>query len=149
MSDEKNYAVEVTSEPEIQGGQEVVFENLDTNPNQQFVGKDAQGNEFTVSIEEVENEDNGASKTTKVSFVGVLINCWFYMTVVNNKCASAYGDKVLTFGCTISDLKFTKTNTHATLSFVIAGAEGLLGSNVWLRGTVTGSNNTVKITYDM
>lgn len=87
-----------------------------------------------------------AMRTWKVSFTSGIVNCWFYMDVNNNQVVSAYDEGFL--GLIFTDV-LSQTSTYAkyTLTFGLAvGGLGLTGKG-WLKGTVTGTNNDISITY--
>lgn len=108
---------------------------------------DREGNEGVLEITEVLTNERAAARTWKVSFTGGVVNCHFYMKVSNNKCTSAYNKKILTVGCTYSNVKFTRTSTYARLSMDISALKDLAKFNGWLQGKVTGKNNDIKVTY--
>jgi hypothetical protein len=131
---------------------EVVFRNLENISEQSFTSMDDNGNEYTVSIEAVESPmalARTASRTWKISFTGVIINCSFYMVVSGNKCTSVYDRWIMTIGCTYSGASLTRSSTYGRLSFDATAIQGLAKTSCWLKGTVTGSNNDVKVSYQM
>lgn len=108
---------------------------------------DQEGNENTIRIIEVPSKERASSRTFNVWFNGGAINCNFYMKVSNNKCVSAYDYKIVTVGCTYSNAKLTRTSKQAKLSMDITALKGIAKGNCWLKGTVTGSKNDIKVTY--
>lgn len=108
---------------------------------------DREGNEGVLEITEVLTNERAAARTWKVSFTSGVVNCHFYMKVSNNKCTSAYNKKILTVGCTYSNVKLTRTSTYARLSMDISALKDLAKFNGWLQGKVTGKNNNIKVTY--
>ncbi len=138
---------------------EVRFSNLNINQSQIYEGVDKDGNPYTVSIERVTKNNSSsnllaslsASSMTswKVSFTGVIINCHFYMDVTNNKVTDVYDYKVVTIGCSYSDPTLTKKSTYGKLNFETSSLEGIVNGTCWLKGTVTGSDNDINVSYSM
>lgn len=120
----------------------------------QCVIKDKSGNDAIMRIEKMdENSSLNASlratiRTWKISFIGGLINSEFYMDVSNNKVISAYNYKIITIGCTYSDLNFVRGTSYAKLSCQISSYLDLVNFNGWLKGTCTGSNNDVVASWN-
>ena len=108
---------------------------------------DQEGNESTIRIVEIPSKERTSSRTFNVWFNGGAINCNFHMKVSNNKCVSAYDYKIVTVGCTYSNARLTKTSKQAKLSMDITVLKGVAKGNCWLKGTVTGSKNDIKVTY--
>ena len=80
------------------------------------------------------------------------------MTVSNNKVTSVYDEKhnfgstgewILTVGFTYSDASLTKTSTYGKRSFTATIYGDFASLSCWLKGTVTGTDNDITVTYSM
>ena len=65
------------------------------------------------------------------------------------KVTSEYDHKLLIIGGTPSDIRLSKTTTKGQLDFVTGWFGGWVGGNHWLKGTVTGSNNNINVSWTM
>ena len=117
---------------------------------------DKNGNPVVVSIELIEtvshyrdNPQRASSRTWKVSYSGVTIFCSFYMTVSNNKVTRVYDDWIFTIGGTYDNSSLTRTTTYGKLSFRAVSYLGIISAKCWLKGTVTGSNNDISLSWKM
>jgi|LFRM01.1.fsa_nt_gb hypothetical protein len=134
----------------------IVFDDLDKIPYQSFSGNDSNGDEYTISISPFDNNKYNtnaygtlSSNSWLISYDGITIKASFVMTVTNNKCTSAYNKSISTFGGKYVNDILTKGDSHGMLSFDVVGIGGLFQKNCWLKGTVSGNNNTVVVTSDM
>lgn len=123
-------------------------EDIDKNGTVSQTVTDSNGNETTVEIQEVPGYARSSGRKWKVSFTSVVVNCYFYMNVSGNKCTSAYDKKISTITCTYSNDKLKRTSTYAKLSMDITGYMNLMKFNGWLKGTVTGKKNNIKVSYN-
>ena len=124
--------------------------------NRPLSGKvvDQNGEPATIGIERIRTHNDDAltrasGDSWKVYYTGGIVNCHFYMTVTNNRVTSVYDDWILIVGGTYSDKSLTKTSTYGKLSFKAEAYSGIMASSCWLKGTVTGSGNTVNVTWQM
>ena len=141
----------------VESANSIIFSNIDSlevGDSIEINITDSAGNPAVVGVERV-NAEIGALKGTassseiKVYFTGVIINCSFYMTVSNNKCTRVYDDWILTVGGTYSNSSLSRTTTYGKLSFIFTDYLGLISGTCWLKGTVTGSNNEVSVSWSM
>ena len=124
--------------------------NLDVGDSLEYQITDKDGNPATIGIECVASTSGEkATKTHKVYYTGVTINCRFYMKVSNNKVTSVYDDWIMIIGGTYSNDVLTKTTTYGKLSFKVTAVSGLAAAKCWLKGTVTGSGNAINVTWSM
>lgn len=151
------FAAEATPCAIRNGNNSISFTNLDelhVNEVVEYEVIDAEGKPATVGIELVGTESTGlsrasTSKTFKVYWYGITINCEFYMTVTNNKVTSVYDPWILIVGGTFDNDSLTKTATYGKLSFKMEAYAGIVGSLCWIKGTVTGSDNEITVSYKM
>lgn len=132
----------------------VTFCDLDKlNVNQGMVQRvlDSHGNEAIVGIERVAMEKfaHRTGTTWRVWFNGVTINAEFYMTVSNNKVTSVYDDSISVIGGTYEEETLTSTATYGKLTFKVKSIAGIMAGKCWLKGTVTGSDDKIDVTWQM
>ncbi len=129
----------------------VNFSDLDANPNQSYTGIDKNGDEFTLSIEKVATNALARAATTswKVSYTGVVLNASFYMDVSGNKCTSVYDKWILVIGGTFDNASLSRSSSYGKLDFDVTGYGGVFQGSCWLKGTVTGSDNDINVSYQM
>lgn len=125
--------------------------NLDINQRIERHVFDSNGNEAIVGIERVPMApfECRAGSTWRVWFTGVTINAEFYMTVSNNKVTSVYDDSISVVGGTYEDDQLTSTTTYGKLTFKVKSIGGILSGKCWLKGTVTGEDNKIDVTWQM
>ena len=136
---------------------ELTFSNLENvkhGERVEFIIIDSDGNPATVGVERVSppcagDTTRATSNSWKVYYTGITINCRFYMTVTNNKVTSVYDDWILIVGGTYDNASLTKTSTYGKLSFKVEAYAGIMAGSCWLKGTVTGSNNDITVTWQM
>lgn len=129
----------------------ITFSNLESvglNESIEMEIIDEEGNPATIGIEKVSLTKNG-STDWKVYYTGVVINAHFYMTVSNNKVTNVYDDWILVIGGSYSDDKLTKSTSYGKLEFKVEAYGGIAGGKCWLKGTTTGSDNDITVTYQM
>ncbi|MDF0479890.1 DUF5626 family protein [Vagococcus sp. PNs007] len=85
----------------------------------------------------------------EVSYTGLIINCSFDMKVTNNKVTSVSNMWILTIGCTYSKEKLSKGDKYGKLSFNATDYMGIIMQTCWLKGTVTGKNNNINVSFQM
>jgi len=147
------FAAEPTPQAKISGNNTITFSNLDSlaeNESMEFDVVDSDGNPAKVGIERVSSSTLRAASTEwKVWYTGVTINAHFYMTVSDNKVTSVYDEWIGTIGGTFSDDSLTNTSQYGKLSFTVDAYAGVASFKCWLKGTVTGSDNDIDISYQM
>ncbi|HAQ41387.1 MAG TPA: Tat pathway signal sequence [Clostridiales bacterium] len=126
----------------------VNFKDLENNPNQSYTGIDKNGDEYTVTIEKVDSLNRASANSWKVSLTGVIINCYFYMTVTDNKCTSVYDKWIMVIGGTYDNATLSKASSYGKLEFDVTTA-GIFQTTCWLKGTVTGSDNEIDVSFQM
>ena len=87
--------------------------------------------------------------TWRVWFTGVTINAEFYMSVSNDAVTSVYDESISVIGGTYEDDELTMTSTYGKLSFKVTSLGSILSGKCWLKGTVTGSENKINVTWRM
>lgn len=112
---------------------------------------DSNGNEAIVGIERVATEPLAyrSGSTWRVWFTGVTINAEFYMTVSGNKVTSVYDDSISVVGGTYEDEELTSTTTYGKLTFKVKSIAGIIAGKCWLKGTVTGIDDKIEVTWQM
>lgn len=116
---------------------------------QEYQVFDKDGEPVVVGIECISQDGLKGSKTHKVYYTGGTINCRFYMKVTNNKVTRVYDDWILIVGGTYDNDVLTKTNKYGKLTFKVTSAGNIISGKCWLKGTVTGSGNAIKVTWQM
>lgn len=144
-------SVKMTAENEVSFSN---LENLKPGEHVEFIITDQNGEPATIGIERIRTHNDDAltrasGDSWKVYYTGGIVNCHFYMTVTNNRVTSVYDDWILIVGGTYSDKSLTKTSTYGKLSFKAEAYSGIMAGSCWLKGTVTGSGNTVNVTWQM
>lgn len=151
------FAAEATPSAVQNGNNSVSFANLDqlhVNEVIEYEVIDSEGKAATIGVELVDAESEGlsraaTSRTFKVYWYGITINCQFYMTVSNNKVTSVYDPWILIVGGTFDNDTLTQTSTYGKLSFKMEAYAGIMASICWIKGTVTGSDNEITVSYQM
>lgn len=112
---------------------------------------DSNGNMAVVGIERVADGRSvyNTGSTWRVWFTGVTINAEFYMTVSNDAVTSVYDDSISVIGGTYEDDELTMTSTYGKLSFKVTSLGSIMSGKCWLKGTVTGSENKIDVTWRM
>lgn len=123
--------------------------NLKVNENITYTVTDENGQPATVGIECVAASARAGWTEWKVWYTGLTVNAHFYMKVSNNKVTSVYDPWILTIGGTYSDDSLTRTSTYGKLSFKVEAYASLAAMSCWLKGTVTGSNDDIGVTWCM
>ena len=133
----------------------VTFSNLDqlkANEKLAIAVVDSNGDPATITIESVDNSISRVAKSSnswKVSYKGVVIHAYFYMTVTNNKVTNAWDYSITTLCSTYSDASLTYNSSSAKLTFTSNAYNGIASHTCWLKGTPRGTNNEVDVTYSM
>ena len=112
---------------------------------------DSNGDNAIVGIERVADGRScySTGSTWRVWFTGVTINAEFYMTVSNDAVTSVYDDSISVIGGTYEDDELTMTSTYGKLSFKVTSLGSIMSGKCWLKGTVTGSENKIDVTWRM
>ncbi len=71
------------------------------------------------------------------------------MTVTNNVVTSVYDEWILVIGGTFSDNALTMTSSYGKLQFNVSAYGGIFTGLCWLKGTVTGINNDITVSFQM
>ena len=144
------FAAETGAKVRLNADNSITFSNLDNvNGSVEFEVTDSQGNPATISIERISSKARSSWTEWKVSFTGVVINCSFYMTVTDNKVTSTRDPWIMTVGGSYDNDSLTKSSTYAKLSFKFTSYLDLISGSCWLKGTVTGKDNDITISYSM
>lgn len=127
---------------------------LAENENLQQTVVDSNGNEAVVGIRKIGTSGDlaraaAAGETWQVWYRGATTYAEFYMTVSDNKVTSVYNEMISVAGGSYSNVKLTKTTTYGKLSFKASVIGGLISGDCWLKGTVTGENDEIDVTWSM
>lgn len=125
---------------------------LAPNESVQWTVMDEDGRRAVVGVTVVTAEHAARStdsKEVRVWYSGYGSAVEFYMTVSNNKVTDVYGESISLTGVSYQDVSLTHTSTYGKLSFSTSSLGGLIKGNCWLKGTVTGTNNEVEVTWKM
>lgn len=146
----------------IEGPEEnhLIFSDLSAlAPNEgiQQTTIDSNGNEAVVGVQKVAScnpagsstRTAAAGETWQVWYRGLTIYAEFYMTVSNNKVISVDDSSISMSLGSFSDKSLTKTATYGKLSFNVSGIAGMSNSACWLKGTVTGEDDQIDVTWRM
>ena len=146
------FAAESTPQAKLNGNNTITFSNLDNlavNESIEFDVVDSDGNPAKVGIQRMPSLEKASSTEWKVWFTGITINAHFYMTVSNNKVTDVYDEWIAIIGGTFSDDSLTKTSTYGKLTFTVDAYGGVASFKCWLKGTVTGNDNDIDVTWQM
>lgn len=95
-----------------------------------------------------ENSIASTTNTWKVSHDGGPVQSSFYMVVTDNRVISAYDRWILVLAGTYENVSFTKDYySNARLAFDAVGLNGMWENSCWLKGTITGTNNWITVSY--
>lgn len=122
---------------------------LDPGESVKYEINGADGTEITVGIERVEAPARASGRTWRVWYAWLTNNVEFYMTVANNKVTSVYDYSISLFGSSYEDANLTKTSTYGKLTFTHKALGGLSASTCWLKGTVTGEDDQIEVSWQM
>lgn len=142
------------AESENLGEQVVTFSDFNKLDENECIEKnviDSNGNTAIVGIERIAGYKSfySADSTWRVWFNGVTINAEFYMTVSDNKVKSVYDESISVIGGTYEDDELTMDLTYGKLSFKVTSVGGIMSGKCWLKGTITGSENKIDVTWRM
>jgi len=70
------------------------------------------------------------------------------MTVTDNKCTSVYDKWIMVIGGTYDNAALSRGSSYGKLEFDVTTA-GIFQTTCWLKGTVTGSNNEIDVSFQM
>lgn len=135
-----------------QNTNQIVFcglSQLDVGESFQRAIEGADGNEALVGIERVRGYARSGGETWRVWYSAIGTNVEFYMTVSNNKVTSVYDYSISLLGATYSDASLTNTQTYGKLTFQYKSIAGIISSTCWLKGTVTGVDDQIEVTWQM
>lgn len=127
------------------------FSQMAENEKMEKIVTDSNGNIAIVGIERVIDGRScySAGSTWRVWFTGVTINAEFYMTVSNNTVTSVFDDTISVIGGTYEDDELTMTSTYGKLSFKVTSLGSIMSGKYWLKGTVTGSEDKIDVSWRM
>ena len=127
------------------------FSQMAENEKMEKIVTDSNGNIAIVGIERVIDGRScySAGSTWRVWFTGVTINAEFYMTVSNNTVTSVFDDTISVIGGTYEDDELTMTSTYGKLSFKVTSLGSIMSGKCWLKGTVTGSEDMIDVSWRM
>lgn len=136
------------------GDQVVTFSDFTQLAENQCLEKsviDSNGDVAVVGIERVVAGRScySTGSTWRVWFTGVTINAEFYMTVSNDAVTSVYDDSISVIGGTYEDDELTMTSTYGKLSFKVTSLGSIMSGKCWLKGTVTGSEDKIDVSWRM
>lgn len=146
------FATETTPKARLIDNNTVTFSNLDNlavNESIEFDVVDSEGNPAKLGIQRMPNLTRASGKEWKVWYTGGVINAHFYMTVSNNKVTSVYDDWIMIVAGTFSNDSLTRTSTYGKLTFTVNVYAGVASGKCWLKGTVTGSDNAINVSWQM
>lgn len=115
----------------------------------QYTVIEPDGSEATVGIEKIHTLTRGEGETWRVWYSGINHKSEFYMTVSNNKVTSVYDYSISLFGASYEDAKLTKATTYGKLTYTMKSVAGIFTTSCWLKGTVTGENDEIDVTWSM
>lgn len=110
---------------------------------------EADGAEVVVGIKRVATYTRSGGKTWQVWYKAIGFDVEFYMTVSNNKVTSVSDYSISLVGASYDDANLTKTSTYGKLTFTYKLPAGLAASTCWLKGTVTGEDDQIEVTWQM
>lgn len=110
---------------------------------------EADGTELTVGIQKVPTDTRAGGETWRVWYKAIGADIEFYMTVANNRVTSVYDYSISLVGASFDDASLTKTSTYGKLTFTYKAVAGLAAYTCWLKGTVTGENDEIDVTWQM
>lgn len=122
----------------LESGESIAYET--TGPD---------GSKAVIGITRVENHMRTVGEVWQVWYTWLANHVEFYMTVNDNKVTSVYDYSISLIGSTYEDARLTKTTTYGKLTFEQISLGGLAASTCWLKGTVTGKNNDIDVTWQM
>lgn len=152
------FAAGTKPEVKLNGDNTITFSNLDNlaqHESMEFDVIDSKGNPAKIAIQRMSSTNATSRMLTasntdwKVSFTGGTINAHFYMTVSNNKVTDVYDEWIGTIGGTFSDDTLDYTSKYGKLKFTVDAYAGIASFKCWLKGTVTGKDNDIKVTWQM
>ncbi|WP_295744738.1 DUF5626 family protein [uncultured Oscillibacter sp.] len=110
---------------------------------------DNNGNPATIGIEAVfAGITRADTRTFQVYYHGIFFDAEFYMDVTNNQVTDVRDYAITTIGATYDNVVLSKTSTYGRLAFDATTLD-LVTKTCWLKGTVTGSDNDISVTWDM
>lgn len=115
----------------------------------QYAVNTADGEEAVVGIEKLPRHTRAGGETWRVWYKALGTDVEFYMTVSNNRVTSVYDYSISLVAASYEDAALTKTSTYGKLTFTYKSIGGLAASTCWLKGTVTGENDEIDVTWQM
>lgn len=110
---------------------------------------EADGTEIVVGITKVPTYSRAGGETWQVWYKSIGIDVEFYMTVSNNRVTSVYDYSISLVGASYDDASLTRTSTYGKLTYTYKLPAGLAAYTCWLKGTVTGEDDQIDVTWQM
>lgn len=139
-----------TSEPLRRG--HAVFSDISriaAGESKQQTVRMADGTDAVIGLKNISQYARAGERTWQVWYKAVGVNVEFYMNVSNNRVTSVYDYSISLLGASYEDAQLTKTSTYGKLTFTAKTIGGLATSTCWLKGTVTGENDEIDVTWQM
>lgn len=115
----------------------------------QYSLTEADGTEILIGITKMPVYSRAGGETWRVWYKAIGIDVKFYMTVSNNRVTSVYDYSISLAGASYDDAELTKTSTYGKLTYTYKLPAGLAAYTCWLKGTVTGENDEIDVTWQM
>lgn len=107
------------------------------------------GSEIVVGIKKIPTPARAGGETWQVWYKAIGVDVEFYMTVSNNRVTSVYDYSITLIGASYDDASLTKTSTYGKLTYTYKALAGLAAGTCWLKGTVTGEDDQIEVTWQM
>lgn len=102
-----------------------------------------------VGIERVPGASRAGGQTWRVWYEGLNTTVEFYMTVSGNEVTSVFDYSISLFGSSYDDPVLSMTSTYGKLTFTRKAILGITSATCWLKGTVTGVDDQIDVTWQM
>lgn len=145
-------AMENEAEASQNADNHVVFSNLSQlarGESIQYTAVEPDGTSAVVGIRRAPGYTRAGGQSWQVWYKGVNGSAEFYMDVSNNKVTAVYDYSISLLGGTYSDASLTKTSTYGKLTFNYKSLAGIVSGTCWLKGTVTGEDDQIEVTWQM
>lgn len=146
------FAAESGAGAEENTGNHVTFSHLSqvaAGESLQYTVIEPDGTAAMVGIRRIPAYTRASGETWQVWYKGLNGSAEFYMDVSNNKVTAVYDYSISLLGGTYSDASLTKTSTYGKLTFNYKSLAGIVSGTCWLKGTVTGENDEIEVTWQM
>lgn len=115
----------------------------------QYTITESDGTTAVIGIRRVPTYVRASGETWQVWYKGFNASVEFYMDVSNNKVTAVYDYSISLLGGTYSDAVLSKTSTYGKLTFNYQSLAGVVSGTCWLKGTVTGEDDQIEVTWQM